>query len=881
MIERGLVALTLLAICASQTCAAPAWVSPNHYRTIITVDTRGVANRTSSPVALDIDLKQVLADLNAPGAFDQDTVEVIGYSSAGQPVVFDATRPGYERYLLPWRVDRYYGISRITLHFVIPNSACTQYAVYFDTKESGLGKPQRYHGLVGDGDNFRQGYGRREINANEHDSWADLDGDGDLDLFKGAVEPFIFCYENVGGGKFVEAGRLTSGGNLLQFPVYEADGNRSWHTVTFVDWEGDGDQDLMVHFVAGYYGAQVMRYENITPPGGPFTFALRGPLTTTDGAGFTWITGMCFVDWDGDGDLDLLGGRDGCIEYYRNDGTRSNPAYVFDSYLGANGREIRLYAATPDVADIDSDGDLDLICCSDPGKVYWFENIGTRTDPVFPQGRLLVAHDGGYEDARGRVKVADFDGDGLLDLVVGRYWERTHYGEQDRVFGRMYKNIGTPTAPRFTPVTAENGAPYIEGFRKCDAVMQNSVRGVDWNDDGIVDIIAGDTDGFVWFFRNLTGGQSPIFAPGEKILSDGKPLHVNGEEDRRTYAGYARPAVCDWNEDGRKDLLVASGGGWLWLYLNRGTQASPEFGPGVRVTARHSSGQIYPIDGTARASVLVCDWDNDGKKDVIFAMSGEGNPSEFFSWPVQPGRSIQSGEDLGFLFYRNIGSNENPSLDYPQWIMAGEPPTPITYNNRPTLGAFVDWNGDGAKDFIGSEFEHNVRMYQNTTGGGFGVKPEFGTSSSGIKIVAPWTVQMMSAPDAVDFNGDGDTDIITGMGHGGSWLRFWERDYIDDKLNDTIPIATAGSSGLGVAVREAKTLASGQPVTLTRGVVTAVFADSFYIQSEDRTSGIRIEMAEPEVIEGQVIDVTGTLATGADGERCIVGSSVVLNSVVY
>ena len=42
--------------------------------------------------------------------------------------------------------------------------------------------------------------------------------------------------------------------------------------------------------------------------------------------------------------------------------------------------------------------------------------------------------------------------------------------------------------------------------------------------------------------------------------------------------GYvAAPAVLDWNNDGRKDLLVGSWDGYIWLYLNQGTDASPSF----------------------------------------------------------------------------------------------------------------------------------------------------------------------------------------------------------------------------------------------------------------------------------------------------------------
>ncbi|GAH03240.1 unnamed protein product, partial [marine sediment metagenome] len=47
---------------------------------------------------------------------------------------------------------------------------------------------------------------------------------------------------------------------------------------------------------------------------------------------------------------------------------------------------------------------------------------------------------------------------------------------------------------------------------------------------------------------------------------------------------------------------------------------------------------------------------------------------------------------------------------------------------------------------------------------------------------------LISGADAIDWNRDGDIDILTGQGHGGSGIRFYERDYIEDCINSTHPI---------------------------------------------------------------------------------------------
>jgi hypothetical protein len=751
----------------------PEWVLPQRHRLWLRVEAPGKA-RSATAGATEVDLARELAAHGA-GPLDWNSIQVVGHDAAGRPYVFDASAPGGGRFALPWRAERLYPLTRAALSFLVPERTVTRYAVYFDPAPSPASDARRYAGLVGDGDCFSEGYGRRELAPSAFDDMADLDGDGDLDLVKGGTEPVLRVYESVGGGRYEDRGWLTSGGEKLVLP--RDDRNRSWVSVELHDWDGDGDQDLFAAFMAGPFMNQVLRYENTTAKGGPLTFEDRGPLRTSAGAPV--VGRVSFADWDGDGHVDALAAWDGLVALHRNPGSERAVARMVlepGRYLEANGEALQLEHARVQAADLDGDGDLDLVAGEVEGRLYWFENVGTRTAPLLTVGRMLAYH--GYMDSYLGVAVADFDGDGLLDVLSGRFWERSLSGAEPRVFGRLFRNAGTRTAPAFESRGAGGGAPYVEAVLPVDALRQNGVRAVDWDEDGRPDLLAGDSDGYVRFFRNLGPPKRPVFAPPANLQAGGAPIKVLGEEPEGRMAGYARVDVADWDGDGRHDLFVADGRGWLTLYRNAGARGRPSLAAGRRL-----GGPGGPIDGTSRGSVLVADWDGDGLDDVLFAMVGEG-PSANYDWPRV--HHADPERDRGVLFYRNVGARSAPRLGQARWIRAGPQAQPLDLE-RPNLGDVVDWNGDGRLDLIVCEFETSCRVFLNTAQPG---RPRLRSSAEGLTLLRPWTAQTISGADAFDWDGDGREDVLSGQGHAGSSLRFFARGYLEDLLAGTLPRVT-------------------------------------------------------------------------------------------
>jgi hypothetical protein len=137
------------------------------------------------------------------------------------------------------------------------------------------------------------------------------------------------------------------------------------------------------------------------------------------------------ADWDGDGDYDLIiGDIRGKVYLVPNEGTAQAYAFGKEEQLRAGGKPIAVGGkAGPFAADWDGDGDRDLLVGAEDGSVKLYRNTGSAKSPelasavqLVPPGKKLYGAQAPKEVCRGgrsKICVADWNGDGLLDLLVG------------------------------------------------------------------------------------------------------------------------------------------------------------------------------------------------------------------------------------------------------------------------------------------------------------------------------------------------------------------------------------------------------------------------------------------------------------------------------
>lgn len=217
--------------------------------------------------------------------------------------------------------------------------------------------------------------------------------------------------------------------------------------------------------------------------------------------------------------------------------------------------------------DADNDDRKDLVVApNNPNtaenhdNIWFYKNVGTDNIPefVFQQNAFLQE---GMIDAgeRSHPVFFDEDNDGLMDIVMGNFGYFISSGNYSSQL-LLLKNTGTSADPSFEVVTNDYSELSAYGF---DGIYPAFG---DMDADGDLDMITGDEEGLLHYFRNDGGTDNPA----EFILNQPNFKGIDVGQS-------AKPQILDVNRDGLPDLLVGERSGTINYFQNSGTPQTAEF----------------------------------------------------------------------------------------------------------------------------------------------------------------------------------------------------------------------------------------------------------------------------------------------------------------
>ncbi|WP_082092987.1 PKD domain-containing protein [Methanosarcina siciliae] len=319
--------------------------------------------------------------------------------------------------------------------------------------------------------------------------------------------------------------------------------------------------------------------------------AVSGPVWTTKSEWSLPYVGLrvapSLADLDGDGDYDMLVGVSDGTVCYENTGTSSSPIWTLKSEWTITG----VNNPSPALADLDGDGDYDLMIGMYSGKCYGYENTGTTTSPVWTaKSAWNVPDDLGYYSS---ASLADLDGDGDYDLLMGAK-AGSHL--------TAYENTGTKTNPAWTAKSAWNTPSFVSYSGYTAGVL------ADLDGDGDYDLLLGWSNGDIYAYENTGTVNSPVWT--KQNVWDLPPV-----------GWYAHPALADLDGDEDYDLLVGEFNGSICGYENTASSAVAK--PDITPTAvTPPSGIVANTPCTIVANINNTGTGNTGTFNATLSVNG-------------------------------------------------------------------------------------------------------------------------------------------------------------------------------------------------------------------------------------------------------------------
>ncbi|MFT5263727.1 MAG: hypothetical protein ACI8YQ_002471, partial [Polaribacter sp.] len=448
----------------------------------------------------------------------------------------------------------------------------------------------------------------------------DEDNDGDKELMLGDVngEEILLA---VNGG---DSNSPWYTDQDCAYPSY----NESAYVVTFpasffIDVNNDGNRDLLVSSNKGELGGEdfncVHYYRNTNTDESPIFEKTSERLFVDEMLDMGSGASPTFADFNADGLLDLLignetyfvpgGARDPRLTLFYNIGTNTEPAFemIDDDYLTMSDYTLN-YDLSPELGDMDNDGDMDLVVGEEQGQLFYFENTAGPENPisfgpvVFPWMNIDATQ-------RSTPEIIDLDRDGLNDLVIG---VRNGYVN-------FYKNIGSSANPLFEPdASISPNVQFLGGVDTRFAASTGNASPIFVEYQNQYSLYLGTLDAQVMKYENIDDNLDGLFTfEGNEIgaVIAGERTHI---------------ALRDLTNSGTMEMVIGNRRGGISIYhtdIQTDTGVSPNNNITemleIKIKPNPASDRItFTINGNGDQKTFLRCYDNLGRK--VGEQSGVG-----------------------------------------------------------------------------------------------------------------------------------------------------------------------------------------------------------------------------------------------------------------